>query len=108
MADKGVAISDLIVAVSDGIRDAKQKSKDKEAVLQLSQCEIELAVNVSVEGKAGLRFWIIEAGAGGATETASRIKLSFSSTGDSTVFVSEGDNPGKIPNRQARKKRGSK
>lgn len=82
-----IDIADIIESVSDGIREAARRSASKQKVLQLAECEVELAVKATTDGKGGLRFWIVEAGGSHAKEDSSRIKLKFMAAG-LTQFVS--------------------
>ena len=76
-----IAIADIIQSVGDGLREAEARSAGKAKVLQLAECEVELAVRATTDVNGGLRFWIIEAGGGHSREDTSHIKLKFSPVG---------------------------
>lgn len=70
------SLSALIKATADELRAARAKAK-KDAVIQLTACEIELAVTVTAEAGGGIKFWLVDASAKGSGQSMSRIKLSF-------------------------------
>tara|TARA_R110000824_G_scaffold114351_1_gene264810 strand:- start:649 stop:969 length:321 start_codon:yes stop_codon:yes gene_type:complete len=76
---EGLEISDLILALSSGIREAAEKSaaESNNPVVQLAGCEVELTVTAKLDGKAGVKFWLIDVGGGKSSENVSRIKLQF-------------------------------
>jgi hypothetical protein len=48
-----------------------------DAILQLDECEVQLAVTMEGGGNAGIKFWVIELGASGKTENANTITVKF-------------------------------
>mgnify|MGYP003627968149 CR=1 FL=1 len=89
----GIEISEIITSLTKGIRHAAAESKKNahEPIIQLSGCEIELAVTAKAEGKAGLKFWLLDAGASVAGEKVSKITLKFEPTSSTaTQFTSRG------------------
>lgn len=50
-------------------------------VIEFKGCEIELSVKATAEANGGIRFYIFSAGGKVGSEEASKIKLSFGSTG---------------------------
>ena len=71
------SLSQLIKATADELRVARAQSP-KDAVIQLTGCEIELAVTVQAEAGGGIKFWVVDAKAKASGETVSTIKLNFS------------------------------
>ena len=91
--DSRFSLSELVLNVADELRTADQQSRqaNKSPILELKDCEFEVKVNISYEGKIGLKFWIAELGGGGKREDAHTIKLKFGAPTDPTVFA-----PGKL------------
>ena len=54
-----------------------QKKPQQDAVMQFTNCELELAVTVSAELGGGIKFTLIDFSAKGSAENASKVKLSF-------------------------------
>lgn len=75
----GLSLSELIRSTADELRDAKNTGDD--AVIELSECELELSVSAAAEGSGGIKFWLIDAGASVKGETVSKIHLKFKPVG---------------------------
>ncbi|MEO6721328.1 MAG: trypco2 family protein [Ferruginibacter sp.] len=83
-----LSLSELIKTVADELRLANENSKEKTPVMKFTECELELKVNVAVEGKAGIKFWIVDIGGGGKKENAHTIKVKFNSLDGSNLAFS--------------------
>ena len=93
---ESLALSDLILHASSEIRIAKEKIQEggSDPVIQLSECELELAVTFKNEAKAGIKIWVVEAGANLSGETVSRIKMKFGPVaGNKAQFGATTDDP---------------
>jgi hypothetical protein len=94
MADekKGFTLGDLIKNTADDIRKARAETPEN-AVMQFEKCELELAVTVSGEAGASIRFWLVDAKTNVKGEYVSKVKLSFGPIKgkDGTIFVAESD-----------------
>lgn len=77
MANKALSLSELINDVANELRIAKSLSADKAPVMEFTECELELQVNIAVEGNAGIKFWIIDIGGGAKQEKTHTIKIKF-------------------------------
>lgn len=77
-APRGLSLSELISHVANELRDARQQAqKINDPVLEFSGCELEMAVTLKTEGKAGIQFWLVDAGFSGDRSTVSKVKLNF-------------------------------
>lgn len=74
-AHLGFTLSQLIEKTAEDLKSAQKPEKD--AVMQFTACELELAVTVSAEAGGGIRFWLVDASAKGKAETVSKVKLTF-------------------------------
>ena len=45
--------------------------------MEFKECELELKVNISVEGKTGIKFWLLEIGGGARNDKSHTVKLKF-------------------------------
>jgi len=79
MANKALSLSELINDVANELRIAKSLSTSKDPVMEFSECELELQVNIAVEGNGGIKFWIIDIGGGAKKEKTHTIKVKFNS-----------------------------
>ncbi|WP_290497054.1 trypco2 family protein [Hyphomonas sp. UBA4494] len=107
MAD-GIEISEIITSLTQGIRHAAATSKKSgfDPIIQLSNCEIELAVTAKAEGKAGLKFWLLDAGTSVAGEKVSKIILRFEPTSSKAVQLTSRGGAEKDGPAHKRKKEG--
>lgn len=71
-----------------------------EPVIELSECEIELAVKASATVGGGLKFYIFSAQGSASDEQSSRIKLTFKATEGSVVLLARSKGDRKKPVRQ--------
>ena len=54
----GLSLSDLLLHAADEVR---EESVSRQPVMQFEECELELAVTLTGEGGAGVKFWIVSA-----------------------------------------------
>jgi hypothetical protein len=69
-------LGQLIEQTAQELRELKNNPRE-DAVMQFSNCELELAVTVSAEVGGGIKFTLFDFSAKGSAENASRIKISF-------------------------------
>lgn len=81
-----VSLHDLVKSAADELR-LVHADEPRDAVMKFTECEIELAVTVSADAKGGIKFWVIEAGAGAAYENAQKITLKFSSLDNRPILA---------------------
>jgi Trypsin-co-occurring domain 2 len=82
MAEKpGIELAALIRTLREELAEAVAEGEGKGVRFALEDVELELQVTVgrSVEGKAGIKIWLVEAGGGGeaSRETVQKIKLTL-------------------------------
>ncbi len=87
MKNKALSLSELITNIADELRIAKNKNANEKAVMAFKECELELKVNIKVEGTAGIKFWIIEFGGGAARERGHTIKMKFNALENNPIEV---------------------
>jgi hypothetical protein len=73
-------LSEVVASVTDELLKAESAAKSRgSSVMQFDECELEFAVEVEKEGKAGINVWVIELG-GGKTRTESNVvRIKFKS-----------------------------
>lgn len=81
----GLSLSELIRTTASELREAK--SDEQDAVIELTECELELSVTASAEAGAGIKFWLADANTSAKGETVSKIHLKFKPFG-SQQFLS--------------------
>lgn len=84
-----ISLSELIRSMTSELRAARASGDD--AVIELSECELELSVSAVAEGGGSIKFWLIDAGASVKGEAVSKIRLKFNPVGEQQ-FVSIGEN----------------
>jgi hypothetical protein len=82
-----------------------QKKPQQDAVMQFTNCELELAVTISAELGGGIKFTLIDFSAKGSAENASKVKLSFGPLTDKIIVASAlgTDNTGPPATRKSKK-----
>jgi hypothetical protein len=78
-SQKGLTLSELVAHTAEELRRVKeQEPPPEDVVMRFTECEMELAVKVTVEGHAGIKIYILDVGGGGTHEAANTIRLKFS------------------------------
>ena len=88
---KGIELADLVDYVASQLAEAEARaSKRASRIIALQECQLEMAVTVKREGKAGIRVYVLELGGGGSAEQLHRISAKFRPAGEH-VFETEED-----------------
>lgn len=95
-APKLISLPDLVKSAADDLRTI-QKAQPNDAVMQFSECEVELEVVASVDAKGSVKFWVVEAGGGASYENSQKIKLKFT-----TIPGKDGIQAQQVPEGRAR------
>jgi hypothetical protein len=78
MAETKLELPDLLANLSAQLIAAHDAAQARgNPIMQFEECEIELAVKLEISGKAGVKFWVVELGAGAKAEHSSKIKVKF-------------------------------
>lgn len=71
-------MSELIDYVATQLRAASESAPERGGpIMKFDQCTMEMTVAVEWKATAGIRVWVIEAGAGGSRSTSQKITVSF-------------------------------
>ncbi len=71
-------LSEMIVYVADQLRQASAKSTAHgNAIMQLSQCDVELTVEVDKNGSAGVQVWVVDINAGASKNVTHKVTVTF-------------------------------
>lgn len=73
----GFSLAELITHTANELRKAAAERGSRKPVMQLAQCEIELAVTVRTDVEGGFKFFVIDFTTAATYQTASTIRLSF-------------------------------
>jgi Trypsin-co-occurring domain 2 len=73
----GFTLSQIIEGTADELRELKRKPRRDDAVMQFTECEVELAVTLQAEAQGKMRFWLVDASSKVSGETVSRVKIKF-------------------------------
>lgn len=75
-----IELADVIKALRQELLDAKLESEDKDIRFTVNNVEVELETVVTKEadGKLGIKFWVVDANAGGKYQNASKQKIKLS------------------------------
>lgn len=84
----GIGLGDLISRTAAEIRKARDAAPKDDAVLTLTDCELELAVTVGAEVGGGIKVWLIDVSGKAKAEQVSRIKLKFGPAGSKPTAFS--------------------
>jgi hypothetical protein len=72
----GFSLAQLIETTANELRAVRDRAPD-DTVIQLTDCELELAVTVGAEAGGGIKFWVVDTSAKGNLESVSRVTLKF-------------------------------
>ncbi len=68
----------LLAHLTEQLLEADKAAREKgNAIMQLEECEVELAVKLEIGAKGGVKFWVMELGANSKTEHSNKIKVKF-------------------------------
>lgn len=95
-AQPGFTLAQLIETTANELRAVRDKG-EKDAVIQFTGCELELAVTVSAEAGGGVKFWLVDLSGKGKAETVSKVKLSFGPLPGSVIAAAAKSGTGKGP-----------
>ncbi len=82
-----LTLAELISDVTAQLRQAEAEAPRDSGVMQFKECELELAVSIEAEGRAGVRVYVVELGGGVTRASSNTIKVRFSSLPDRPVIV---------------------
>ncbi len=83
-----VSLSELVKNVACELRLLKaDKPASGEEVISLTNCDIELSVEATMEGSAGIKFYVVELGAKGSARASHKITLKFASPAGAVAAV---------------------
>lgn len=79
MSDSNVKLAEMISALREQLIQAQDEGLDSPIRFNVAESEVEIQFTVTkeAEGKAGIRFWVVEAGGGGsvASESVQKMRL---------------------------------
>jgi hypothetical protein len=80
-------LADLIRSLGNEIREAEERARaDGQAdLLELKECEVEVAVQFEKKGDAGVEFWVVKLGGELTKANTQTIKLTLAPTRPTTV-----------------------
>jgi hypothetical protein len=92
----GVRLAELINEVASELLRAEElaEGRNQEPVFRFEECEIEVAISVEKEGKAGIRVWVLELGGGAKKTDANTVTVKFTRVGEHAYAVEDEDAEG--------------
>ncbi len=79
MSETGTGLAETIAKVKEELLDPRYRLADPDPLFFIEQVEIELAVKISKDAKAGINIQVLEVGGSGSKENAQTIKVTLSS-----------------------------
>ncbi len=77
MSDK-IRLTDLLAHITDQLLEADQMSRASgKATMRFEECELEFAVKIEGDVKAGLNIWVLKLGGGAKKTDSNTIKIKF-------------------------------
>ncbi len=98
--DKVIPLADLLANVAEELLKAQKTAQARgEAVMQFEECEVEFAIKAEVDGKAGVKLYVVNIGGGVKRTEANTIRVKFKSIDANPLqasqqLVDEVDKPG--------------
>jgi Trypsin-co-occurring domain 2 len=73
-----VELADLLDYVATQLSTAADRAKERPtAVMEFLECELDMAIQIEANAKAGIRVWVVELGGGIKRSDTNTIKLKF-------------------------------
>jgi len=87
-AKLGLSLSEFTSEVADDLRALRSKPPEPGGpVIQFKECTLEASVEISVDAKGGVKFWIVEFGAGASRKANHKVTLKFDAVGTVVRFA---------------------
>ena len=96
MSDE-IRLADLLSHITDQLLEVDQKSRASgKATMRFEECELEFAVKIEGDAKAGINVWVLKLGGGLKKTDSNTIRIKFKSLEDRSVQAAhiEADTPG--------------
>jgi hypothetical protein len=78
-----VPLSEVLAEVAEELFKADQLAKERGfAAMQFDECELEFAVRTEYAGKAGVKLYVVNLGAGGKRAETNIVRVKFTSVPD--------------------------
>jgi hypothetical protein len=78
MAESKFELASFIDQVAQQLLAAEAKARGRgDHVMQFEECELEMAVSIDKDGRAGIKVWVLELGAGAKKTDANTIRVKF-------------------------------
>jgi Trypsin-co-occurring domain 2 len=85
VARTSIELASLIQTVADQLRAARDSAKKDDPIIDLAECELEMAVEVTNEGGAGIKVWVFELGGRRTKLNSNTVKVRFAPHGNVPV-----------------------
>ena len=83
---KRIPLADVLANITDELLKAQQNATKRGlAVMQFEECELEFAVELSVEGSGGVNVWVLDLSGGGSRTESNTVKIKFKSIPDKVI-----------------------
>jgi len=81
LARTNIELAKLIETVADQLRSARDAAVKTDPIIDLAEVELELAVDVTNEGGAGIRIWVFELGGRHSKSNTNTVRVKFTPHG---------------------------
>jgi len=81
VARTNIELARLIETVADQLRAARSAGPGGDPIIDLAECELELAVEVTNEGGAGIKVWVFELGGRRSKSNTNTVRVRFTPHG---------------------------
>jgi Trypsin-co-occurring domain 2 len=103
-----IRLADLLANITDQLLEADEKSRASgKATMRFDECELEFAVKIEGDAKAGINIWVLKLGGGVKKTDENTIRIKFKSLEGRTVQAAhlETNTPGPSIKRQSQDKK---
>lgn len=79
---------ELLTSLGDQLREAQRQAAEdgKDDMLKLKDCSIELALTWEKSGEGGIKFWVVELGAGASRSSTQTITINMEPVGPGMIL----------------------
>jgi hypothetical protein len=100
-APRRIVLGDLLENVTSELRAANERALAAgNAVMKFKECELELAIEAENQGKAGIKFWVLNVGGSLKRTESNTIKIKYTAIGDTVAETEQTEGPTSAPHRR--------
>jgi hypothetical protein len=87
MAEQRIELAKMIEELANQLRGARDRANSGTGIIDLADCELEVALQVTDEGHGGIKFWALELGGRRSKANSNTIRVRFTPHGRMPIVM---------------------